>query len=541
MKTIFKYFAVIILAAVMFISWKGYEFFDGSVAQELTEYKGKNNVLRISPNNNYNKIILTFDLSQYNGQTVEIAVSSQIWLDTPAKVIWQLNNSDWTTVAGDWGKPLNAGQWLTVQGTQKITLSRSAGQSKNFLYLPSEPINNVSFYIADFTVTINGKVINNQVITVDNNIPALYTKWSFPVGAGIPYEALLSSNPQNGLLRHFNKLAPENLLKPDFIMPKPWTPTGAYRWAVADQFVNYAEANSKRIHGHVLCWHQATPVDFFRGSGIEGRATIDELYARMEHHIKTVFEKYKGRIEWWDVVNEAVGDDGNPRPGVGLKAGFNQDMGTITTSFFTQIMEDAGKKGMDRYEWIVKAFQFARKYADLNGGQNVKLNLNEWDIENKGIRQTGFLRLLDYLTANNVPIDGVGIQSHVYFDDFNVKNLGNTIDTIAAKKNRGKNLVVLITELDITLFRKNEMTIAELSERDYKTRLAKQTSLYREAFDMFEQKYKQGKLVSVTLWGISDGESGLNSIRVSDRVDYPLLFDRNYQAKPAYYELIKGR
>jgi len=64
--------------------------------------------------------------------------------------------------------------------------------------------------------------------------------------------------------------------------------------------------------------------------------------------------------------------------------------------------------------------------------------------------------------------------------------------------------------------------------------------LYREAFNMFEQKHRQGKLVSVTFWNTADGHSWLNWVPVP-RVDYPLIFDRNYQAKPAYHELIRGR
>jgi len=551
MKTGIKCFIIVILAAVLFIAWRGFEIgvYEDVVAQELTEYRGKNNVLRISPNGSYDWAILTFDLSEYNGQTVEIGVSAQVWLDAGAKVVWTVNNADWSTIAGNWNASLSAGQWHTVQGTQTVTLSRAGNQNKNLLYLNPSQFNNVSFYIADLTVTVNGRVVNNRVITADAGIPALYTKWPFPVGVAIPYQAHLSSNPQNGLLRHFNVLVPEDLLVPDHIMPLPWTPTGAYRWTMADQVINYAEANGKTIRGHVLFYHQQTPVDFFRGSGREGRATIDELYARMEHHIKTVFEKYRGRIEWWEVANEVVDYDGNPHPGVGEGFGFDHVLDSfMSKSFYTQIMEDAGKTGMDRYEWVVKAFQWARQYADLNGGQNVKLYLNENSIESRGTKQTGFLRLLDYLNANNAPVDGVGIQGHRAYDDLNIKELGNAIDAIAAKQSRGKNLVVLVTEIDISLYGKNETDwgnvsknrTTPLSEREYNTRSAKQAALYREAFNMFEQKHRQGKLVSVTFWNVADGHSWLIWLPVP-RADHPLLFDRNYQAKPAYHQLVKGR
>jgi len=560
MKNGIKCFIIVILAAVLFIAGRGFEFVglgNRVFVQNLPEYRGKRDVLRISPNGSYDWGILAFDLFEYNGQTIEIGISSQVLLDAGAKVVWQVNDADSSTIAGNWNAPLSAGQWHTVQGVKTVTLPRADNQNKYFyLFLTSNQFNNVSFYITDLTVTVNGQVVSNLVNPVDTGIPALYTKWPFPVGVAIPYDALLTSNPQNGLLspqngllRHFNELAPENLLTPEYIMPKPWTPTGAYRWTMADQFVNYAEANGKTIHGHLLFYHQQTPVEFFRGSGREGRATIDELYARMEHHIKTVFEKYRGRIEWWEVVNEVVDSDGNPRSGVGAGSGFNHVMdASMWKSFYTQIMEDAGKTGMDRYEWVVKAFQWARQYADLNGGQNVKLYLNQYGIENRGTWLTGSLRLLDYLNANNAPVDGVGIQGHITFEDQNIREFGNAIDAIAAKQNRGKNLAVLVTELDISLFRRNETNLSNLSasrttlsERDYNTRLARQAALYREAFNMFEQKHRQGKLVSVTFWNVADGHSWLNFYPVPDRVDYPLLFDRNYQAKPAYHELIKGR
>jgi endo-1,4-beta-xylanase len=376
-------------------------------------------------------------------------------------------------------------------------------------------------------------------------LPALHTKWPFPIGAALNYDSLFPFYPQHQLLNHFNVVGAENILKPENIMPSPWTANGAYRWDSTDRLVNLAEANGQKIRGHLLFWHEQTPEAFFRGSGRDGWATADELYTRMEYHAKTVFEKYGGRIEWWDVHNEVVGDDGRgPRP-AGAPGSFSR---------YTQIMEAAGKRGMDRYEFVLKAFQFARQYADANGGRNVKLFLNEIYVELPsdgyfGAKHTEFLRLLDYLIANNAPIDGVGLQGHYVHDYPNVRNVSRGIDAITSRRNprTGRNLTVHISELDMSIFKQNETnwnnlsaSATTLAERELNTRLTQQGRRYREFFDMFEQKHREGKLDLVVFWGIVDSDSWLNYHPIN-RTEHPLLFNRNFQPKPAFSELIRGR
>jgi endo-1,4-beta-xylanase len=412
---------------------------------------------------------------------------------------------------------LPARQWHAVQGSAQVAV-----QSGNVLYLSNNHSGNSQRYIADLVIKVNGRAV--EVRAADANIPALHTKWPFFVGACVERRDLISLNPQYELIRHFNVLVAGNEMKGHRIMPDPWTPTGAYRWEEADALVNYAKANGKAVRGHALFFGE--PEAFFQGSGRNGRATINELYARMENHVKTVFEKYGGQVGWWDVCNETVDDSGGPK----------------SISPYTHIMTDAGKRGMDRYEYVLKAFQWARQYADANGGQNVKLYLTDYNIESRSGKLTEFLRLLDYLIANNAPIDGVGYQGHLFdWGRFNVRDWANSIDTITAKQRGGKNLVVQITELDMSLFRASEGNRQTLSARDINTRLVQQATRYRELFDMFEQKYNQGKLDMVLFWGLSDAESWLNYFFVRGRIDHPLLFDRNCQAKQAYNELIRGR
>jgi endo-1,4-beta-xylanase len=362
----------------------------------------------------------------------------------------------------------------------------------------------------------------------------LHTKWPFAVGAAVPGgrstqgNALVSGNPQYNLLKHFNVLVAENEMKPENIMPS--SPNGQYNWTYADALVNYAEEHNKRIRGHVLIWHDQTPSWFFNGNKTQ-------LYEYMERHIKTVFEKYGGKIDTWDVCNEVV--DHN----VYTNGGARSDSG------YTRIMENSGLSGMNRYEYVLKAFQWARQYADANGGTNVKLYLTDYGVErpftgqSAGSKQQAFKELVEWLIQNNAPIDGVGFQSHFRLYDHPVEQISEGIDMFAAlQKSNGEKIKVQICELDIQIFSnaRNEINTPTLSGSILNQRLADQAQTYRDFFDMFKTKYNEGKLDMVVVWGLADGQSWLNyrSDYPNGRVDYPLLFNRNYRGKEAYYKLV---
>jgi len=99
--------------------------------------------------------------------------------------------------------------------------------------------------------------------------------------------------------------------------------------------------------------------------------------------------------------------------------------------------------------------------------------------------------------------------------------------------------VVQVTELDISLYAYDD-TALTLSSSELNSRLQTQTDMYRNLFDMFNDKYKQGKFEMVLVWGIDDGNSWMNNFPKSGRTDYPLLFDRQYKPKAVFNELIKG-
>jgi len=379
----------------------------------------------------------------------------------------------------------------------------------------------------------------------------LHTEWPFPVGVAVPgartnnagmsssqANALNSSNPQYNLLKHFNVVVAENEMKPYAVLPA--SSGGSYNWTDSDKLVEYAKANNKKIRGHCLFWHDQTPSWFFSGN-------ITQLYTNMENHAKAIFQKYKGDIEYWDVVNEAIDHD---------KAGPRADSG------YTKIMEAAGKTGNDRYEYILKAFQWARQYADENGGTNVKLYLTDFGVERPFDRTDGtskqesFKVLVEWLIEKDAPIDGVGFQGHFRLYDHPVdKNkclsctdkskckhdISSGIDLFSEiKKKNGKNIKVQICELDISIFSnaKGEAESRTVSGGVLNERLKDLAQTYRDYFDMFKVKYNAGKLDMVVLWGVADGHSWLNDHPVKGRTDHPLLFNRNYKGKEAYSKLV---
>jgi hypothetical protein len=261
----------IILFALTLVSWRGLQAPSRTVVNYHANYQGKTDVLQVSPGSGgYDWNVLSFDLGAYAGQRITIEVSMQVWLSAPGNILWQINNSGYPIIANS-SSQLSAREWHTIRGSSTLTIEAS-----KVLYLSSPTFGNNSVYFADLIITINGNVVNNPP-EIDTSLTALHTKWPFPVGAMINPLDISEISPQRQLLRHFNVLVAGNFMKPDAVMPYPWTPNGAYRWVESDRFISYAEANNMKMRGHVLFWHNQIPDAFFRGSGRNGRVTIDEL------------------------------------------------------------------------------------------------------------------------------------------------------------------------------------------------------------------------------------------------------------------------
>ena len=302
--------------------------------------------------------------------------------------------------------------------------------------------------------------------------------------------------------RHFDSISPENLLKWEAVHPEP----DRYDFGPADRYVELGRRQGMFVVGHVLLWHQQTPAWVFSGEGGK-KADRDTLLARLRSHIATVVGRYRGRVGGWDVVNEALDEDGTLRK----------------TPWLEAIGED----------YLAKAFEFAHE-AD----PNAELYYNDYNLW-KPAKRDAAIRLVQGLKAKGLRVDGIGEQAHWGVDD---PPLGAIDDALGAMRAAG--LVPLITELDMDVLpRDPDMWGADLAKKAtiraatnvypdglppaVQERLARR---YADVFTLF-LKHDVGR---VTLWGVTDATSWLDNFPIPGRVNYPLLWDRDGHEKPAF-------
>lgn len=312
---------------------------------------------------------------------------------------------------------------------------------------------------------------------------------------------------------HFNAITPENSMKPMALQPTE----DRFTFADADRIVELAEKSGATPIGHCLVWHSQTPQWFFRGPDgqVAGR---DLALARLRNHIAAVVGHYKGRVKQWDVVNEAISDS----PGQLLRQ----------SPWLEAIGED----------YVAEAFRAAHE-AD----PDALLIYNDYGIELRDKRSKA-LQLLRALIEKKVPIHAVGIQCHWRMDGLDFAEVEDSIKQFA-----GLGLKVMITELDIGVLpaayrgadisKRENRSVEQRSVMDPYTEglpdevAQKQADCYRQAFGMFLRH--KDSIGRVTFWGTHDGHSWLNNFPVWGRTDYPLLFDRQGEPKPAFFAVTK--
>ncbi len=304
--------------------------------------------------------------------------------------------------------------------------------------------------------------------------------------------------------KEFNAITPENIMKSMFTHPQK----DKYDFALSDKFVAYGEKNKMFIHGHTLIWHsQLAP-------WMEKIADSTEMKAFMKDHITTIVSKYKGRINSWDVVNEALNDDGTLRQSIFLKT--------------------LGEK------YLVDAFKLAEK-AD----PKAELYYNDYNIEEPA-KRVGAIALIKKIKAAGGKVDGVGIQGHWRLQSPSIEEIEKSILEYSAL-----GIKVAFTELDITVLpnpwdlkgadvNQNFEGSAKMNPYPEKLPDSIQKQLaerYASIFKLF-LKHKD-KISRVTFWGVYDGQSWLNDWPIKGRTNYPLPFDADLRHKQAYDSILK--
>lgn len=306
---------------------------------------------------------------------------------------------------------------------------------------------------------------------------------------------------------HFNSIVAENCMKCQTIHPEE----GRFDFEAADRFVRFGEENGMFVVGHCLIWHSQLASWFCKDG--EGHDVSPEiLRQRMKTHIQTIVSRYRGRVKGWDVVNEAILEDGSFR-----------------RSPFYEILGE---------EFIALAFRYAHE-AD----PEAELYYNDYGMDVPG-RRDAVVRLVRRLKSEGIRIDAVGMQGHMGMDYPDAGQFEQSIRAFA-----GAGVKVMVTEWDmsalpfVTASADVSDTAAYRREIDpYPDGLPAEVSQewnarMRQFFDLF---VRNADCISrVTAWGLTDGDSWKNNFPVHGRHDYPLLFDRGREPKPFLRRLLE--
>lgn len=385
---------------------------------------------------------------------------------------------------------------------------------------------NISGKIKYFVLGVVGAlavVCASQCIAVSKTVKAakevepaakeqpLKRAFPFKLGIAVNQAQHTGKRPKEEKLikHHFNIVTAENCMKSMYVEPEE----GVFKFDEADRFVAWAQANGFKIVGHVLVWHEQLPFWFCKDSS-GNLCSREILLKRMETYITTVMHHFKGKVDIWDVANEAILDDG-----------------TYRDSDFHKILGD---------EFIDEAFRIAQA-AD----PDVELWYTDYNND-KMPRNETIVQLVRRLKSKGLRIDGVGMQTHIGLTHPKPETYEKAIEMFVAE-----GVKVAVTEFDMTV-----LPAAWDLTADLKATAAyddaynpwpwnegglpddmekKEGERYKEWFAMFRRQAKN--LDRVTVWGLSDGDSWLNNFPVKGRTDYPLLFDRHIQLKSWATEL----
>ncbi|MBN1821941.1 MAG: endo-1,4-beta-xylanase [Prolixibacteraceae bacterium] len=335
----------------------------------------------------------------------------------------------------------------------------------------------------------------------------------FYIGAALNVGQICGEEPEaiDLVARHFSSITPENIMKWEEIHPEP----GRYNFKASDKYVAFGEKFNMHIIAHALVWFHQTPDWVFQDNS-GNPLSREALLERMKDHIFTVMGRYKGRIHGWDVVNEAIMNDGSFRK----------------CKWFEIIGED----------YVQKAFEYAHE-AD----PEAELYYNEYDFEHVA-KTEGVIKLIRKLQSNGIQVDGVGIQGHWFLDYPKMDLIESYVKELSSL-----GVKLMITELDVGVlpFYPVDSNIVPLSSFDAEKQkkynpfpeglpenVEKALAIrYAELFSFF-RKHKD-ILGRVTFWAVHDGQSWRNYWPITGRSDYPMLFDRYCLSKAAFDAVVR--
>jgi len=400
---------------------------------------------------------------------------------------------------------VNRGEWGQIVYTYTVPADPTLALVEVYVESPykadnqATPDDTVDFQIDDVAVEAVAEALRP---VPQQDIPRLrdVLAGSLLVGTAVSPDQVNPADPHFRLLtRHFGAIVPGNAMKPEALQPQE----GRFTFGQADLLADYADRTGTKLRGHTLVWHQQTPSWFFTDPKDPKRPASKELLlSRLNTHIAEVVGHYRGQVSTWDVVNEVVSDRS------GLRTG---DEGSLWYAI-------AGA------DYIDAAFRAARA-AD----PDAELAINDYNLESSVAKRDALYELVKGMKARGVPVDVVGLQGHISI-------YGPSVDQFrqAIRKFATLGVKVQVTELDLSIY----SGASEPAKQPSADILALQARRYAELFTMFREEARAGRLELVMLWGSADDDTWLDNFPVPGRLDAPLLFDRQLQAKPAFWAVV---
>jgi endo-1,4-beta-xylanase len=388
------------------------------------------------------------------------------------------------------------GKWHQIV-VNNYTMGSQYTPGQASLYLQTVPASGndlTSFYIDDFQLSYVSPP------TIQTDIPSIYKTFSqfFPVGAAIDTNDL--SGPHAQLLtKHFDSITSMNDFK--------WSNTEPnfqdYTFQVADQEAGEAVCHDMRIRGQNLVWATAaqTP-SYATGDGTNSAANQATVTTNIQEHIQAAVQHFGTEVYAWDVVNEPI----DPTQSDCLFHGpFYNVLGA---------------------SYIDIAFKAARQYAP----PGTKLFLNDFSLSDP-TKLACLVQVVKGMRERGVPIDAIGSETHNDINFPSIAMMKTSIDTIAREL---PGIEQQVTELDESVYNAGDDT-SNFGSTIPPAVLDEQGWLYNQYFQLFREE--RHNLTGVTIWGMADDDTWLDGFPVT-RTDYPLPFNMELQAKPAYWGIV---
>lgn len=425
---------------------------------------------------------------------------------TTLRISIQTGDSSFANVSQN--EVVTADNWVQLKGTYTLSETPSI---LNVYVEAADKLNEArSFYLDDFKLAYVKADTGTKPIQTDiDALKTIYDEY-FSIGAAVePLQ--LTGEVQKLLDYHYNSIVAENSMKPQSLSPSE----GNWNFTSADKIAQYAKDHNQNLRLHTLAWHSQAAEWMFKDANNNPLEATQEnkqlVLDRLTTYIQTVLRHYKDMgvtIHDIDVVNEVI-DEGQP-------------------------------DGMRRSEWyrltgidfIKTAFIVARQELP-----DAKLYINDYNTHSSKKRDFLF-DLVTKLRDEGVPIDGVGHQTHINITGPSIQQISDSI-----RKFGEAGFDNQITELDVSVYTNNTTSYDTVPEELLGTQGYRYKELFKELVRLDElgksEGNSEGWISNVTLWGIADNHTWLHN-RPIERQDAPFPFDKQFQAKYAYWGMVEA-